>query len=123
MFCDLVGEDTCPAFVFHNDDNDTGKPNFKLLFSPLEGNHLKVSQSFSFLTPLLSLFKRAIIRVILPESVVVSVMQATGRVELEDSLRIGNQLRVQNGLQRVGTIPVFLPVAVSVQTQIPLRAD
>ena len=28
MFCDLVGEDTCPAFVFHNDDNDTGKPNF-----------------------------------------------------------------------------------------------
>ena len=47
------------------------------------------------------------------ESVLFSVMKAKGKVALEDGIWIGNQLRVQNGLQRVGTIPVLLPVAVA----------
>ena len=34
-----------------------------------------------------------------------SVIQATGLVEFEDGLWIGNHLKAQNGLQRVCTIP------------------
>ena len=39
------------------------------------------------------------------ESVVGSVIQATGTVEFEDGLGIANYLKAQNGLQRVCTIP------------------
>ena len=39
------------------------------------------------------------------ESVVSSVIQATGTVEIEDGLWIGNHLKAQNGLQWVRTIP------------------
>ena len=39
------------------------------------------------------------------ESVAGSVIQATGMIEFEDGLWIGNHLKVQNGLQRVRTIP------------------
>ena len=42
------------------------------------------------------------------ESVAGSVIQATGTVEFEDGLWIGNQLKAQNGLQRIHTIPRFL---------------
>ena len=34
-----------------------------------------------------------------------SVIQATGKVEFEDGLWIGNYLKARNGLQRVCTIP------------------
>ena len=35
MFCDLVGADVCPAFVFHNDDNDVdGKGNACTFYDP-----------------------------------------------------------------------------------------
>ena len=43
------------------------------------------------------------------KSVAGSVIQATGTVEFEDSLWIGNHLRAQNGLQRVRTIPRVQP--------------
>ena len=43
------------------------------------------------------------------ESVVGSVIQATGMVEFEDGLWIGNHLKAQNGLQRVHTISGVLP--------------
>ena len=43
------------------------------------------------------------------ESVVGSVIQATGTVEFEDGLWIGNHLKAQNGLQRVHTIPGVQP--------------
>ena len=46
------------------------------------------------------------------ESVVSSVIQATGTVEIEDGLWIGNHLKAQNGLQRVYTIPGAQPGAV-----------
>ena len=39
------------------------------------------------------------------ESVAGSVIQATGTVEFEDGLWIGNHLKARNGLQRVRTIP------------------
>ena len=39
------------------------------------------------------------------ESVAGSVIQATGMVEFEDGLWIGNHLKARNGLQRVCTIP------------------
>ena len=39
------------------------------------------------------------------ESVAGSVIQATGTLEFEDGLWIGNCLKAQNGLQRVCTIP------------------
>ena len=38
-----------------------------------------------------------------------SVIQATGTVEFEDDLSIGNHLKAQNGLQRVCTIPGVQP--------------
>ena len=41
-----------------------------------------------------------------------SVIQATGRVEFEDGLWIGNHLKARNGLQRVCTIPWVQPGAV-----------
>ena len=40
-----------------------------------------------------------------------SVIQATGMVEFEDGLWIGNHLKAQNGLQRVCTILAVLFVA------------
>ena len=43
------------------------------------------------------------------ESVAGSVIQATGTVEFEDGLWIGNNLKAQNGLQRVRTIPGVQP--------------
>ena len=43
------------------------------------------------------------------ESVAGSVIQATGMVEFEDGLWIGNHLKAQNGLQRVRTIPGVQP--------------
>ena len=46
------------------------------------------------------------------ESVAGSVIQATGTVEFEDGLWIGNHLTVQNGLQRVCIIPGVQPGAV-----------
>ena len=46
------------------------------------------------------------------ESVAGSVIQATGTVEFEDGLWIGNHLKAQNGLQRVCTLPGFRPGAV-----------
>ena len=46
------------------------------------------------------------------ESVVDSVIQATGTVEFEDGLWIVNHLKVGNGLQRVFTIPGVQPGAV-----------
>ena len=39
------------------------------------------------------------------ESMAGSVIQATGTVEFEDGLWIGNHLKARNGLQRVRTIP------------------
>ena len=45
------------------------------------------------------------------ESVAGSLIQATGIVEFEDGLRIGNHLKAQNGLQRVHTIPWVRPGA------------
>ena len=39
------------------------------------------------------------------ESMVGSVIQATGTVEFEDVFWIGNYLKAQNGLQRVRIIP------------------
>ena len=41
-----------------------------------------------------------------------SVIQATGTVEFEDGLWIGNHLKARNGLQRVRTIPEVPPGAV-----------
>ena len=41
-----------------------------------------------------------------------SVIQATGTVEFEDGLWIGNHLKARNGLQRVRTIPGGSPGAV-----------
>ena len=41
-----------------------------------------------------------------------SVIQATGIVEFEDGLWIGNQLKAQNSLQRVCTMPGVLQEAV-----------
>ena len=41
-----------------------------------------------------------------------SVIQATGTVEFEDGLWIGNHLKAQKGLQRVRTIPGVRPGAV-----------
>ena len=38
-----------------------------------------------------------------------SVIQATGTVEFEDGLWIGNNPKAQNGLQRVRTIPGIRP--------------
>ena len=46
------------------------------------------------------------------ESVAGSVIQATGTVEFEDGLWIGNHLKAGNGLQRVRTIPGDRPGAV-----------
>ena len=46
------------------------------------------------------------------ESVAGSVIQATGTVEFEDGLWIGNHLKARNGLQRVRTIPGVRPGAV-----------
>ena len=46
------------------------------------------------------------------ESVAGSVIQATGTVEFEDGLWIGNHLKARNGLQRVRTIPGVQPGAV-----------
>ena len=46
------------------------------------------------------------------DSVADSVIQATGTLEFEDGLWIGNQLKAQNGLQRVYTIPGVQPGAV-----------
>ena len=46
------------------------------------------------------------------ESRVGSVIQATGTVELENGLWIGNHLKARNGLQRVCTIPGVRPGAV-----------
>ena len=43
------------------------------------------------------------------KSVAGSVIQATGAVEFEDGLWIGNHLKAQNGLQRVRTIPGVRP--------------
>ena len=37
-----------------------------------------------------------------------SLIQATGMVEFEDGLRIGNHLKARNGLQRVCTLPISL---------------
>ena len=54
------------------------------------------------------------------ESVTGSVIQATGTVEFEDGLWIGNHLKSRNGLQRVRTIPGVQPGAV--RTPGPLRA-
>ena len=42
-------------------------------------------------------------------SVAGSVIQATGTVEFEDGLWMGNHLKAQNGLQRVCTIPGVRP--------------
>ena len=56
------------------------------------------------------------------ESVVGSVIQATGTVEFEDGLWIGNHLKAQNGLQMVGTIPGVLPGAVQ-STWVPPEVD
>ena len=39
------------------------------------------------------------------ESVAGSVIQATGMVDFEDGLWIGNHLKARNGLHRVCTIP------------------
>ena len=41
-----------------------------------------------------------------------SVIQATGTVEFEDGLWIGNHLKARNGLQRFRTIPGVQPGAV-----------
>ena len=38
-----------------------------------------------------------------------SVIQATGMVEFEDGLWIGNHLKARNGLQRVHSIPEVQP--------------
>ena len=38
-----------------------------------------------------------------------SVIQATGTVEFEDGLWIGNHLKAQNGMHRVTTIPGVRP--------------
>ena len=46
------------------------------------------------------------------ESMAGSVIQATGMVEFEDGLWIGNPLKARNGLQRVRTIPGVRPGAV-----------
>ena len=46
------------------------------------------------------------------EFVAGSVTQATGTVEFEDGLWIGNHLKARNGLQRVRTIPGVQPGAV-----------
>ena len=46
------------------------------------------------------------------ESVVGSVIQATGTVQFEDELQIGNHLKAWNGLQRVSFIPGIRPGAV-----------
>ena len=46
------------------------------------------------------------------ESVAGSVIQATGTLEFEYGLWIGNHLKAQNGLQRVCTIPLIRPGAV-----------
>ena len=43
------------------------------------------------------------------ESVAGSVIQATGTVEFEDGLWIGNHLKARNGLQRFRTIPEAQP--------------
>ena len=43
------------------------------------------------------------------ESVAGSVIQATGTVDFEDGLWIGNQLKARNGLQMVDTIPGVKP--------------
>ena len=45
------------------------------------------------------------------ESVAGSVIQATGTVEFEDGLCIGNHLKAQNGLQRVRIILEVQPWA------------
>ena len=49
------------------------------------------------------------------ESVAGSVIQATGKVEFEDGLWIGNHLKAQNSLQRVHTIPWVRPGVVCTQ--------
>ena len=46
------------------------------------------------------------------ESMVGSVIQATGTVEFEDGLWIGNHLKAQNGLQRARIILGIQPGAV-----------
>ena len=46
------------------------------------------------------------------ESMAGSVIQATGTVDFEDGLWIGNHLKAQNGLQRACTILRDLPGAV-----------
>ena len=51
-----------------------------------------------------------------------SVIQATGTVEFEDGLWIGNHLMAQNGLQRVRTIPRVRPGG-GAHTRVPLGAD
>ena len=50
------------------------------------------------------------------------IIQATEMVEYEDGLEIGNQLKAQNGLQRVYTTP-WGSTRGSLHTQIPPRAD
>ena len=56
------------------------------------------------------------------ESVTGSVIQATGMLEFEDGLRIGNHLKARNGLQRVRTIPGVQPGG-NAHTQVPPGAD
>ena len=46
------------------------------------------------------------------DSVTGSVIQATGTVEFEDGLWIGNHLKAKNGLQRIRNIPGVRPGAV-----------
>ena len=41
-----------------------------------------------------------------------SVIQATGTVEFKNGLWVGNQLKAQNGLQKIHTIPGVLSGAV-----------
>ena len=56
------------------------------------------------------------------ESVAGSVIQATGTVEFEDGLWIGNHLKARNGLQRVRTIPGVRPGG-GAHTRVPPGAD
>ena len=56
------------------------------------------------------------------ESMAGSATQATGTVEFEDDMWIGNQLKPQNSLQRVLNIPGVLPEG-CLHNHIPPRAD
>ena len=52
-----------------------------------------------------------------------SVIQATGMLEFEDGLWIGNHLKARNGLQRVRTIPGVQPGAVVTPGFLPVQTE